>query len=219
MEALKASTDTLFILLGAVMVLAMHAGFAFLELGTVRRKNQVNALMKILVDFAVSTIAYFFIGYAIAYGTTFFAGAPVARRAQRLRAGALLLPAHLRRGHPGDRVGRHRRARALRSAARRDVRAGRLVYPFFEGIAWNGRFGVQDWLKQRTSGAEFHDFAGSVVVHAVGGWIGARGGAAARRAARPLRPRRSASARIRRRPFRSWRSAHGCCASAGSAST
>src|SRR5512133_861850 len=75
MEALKTSTDTLFILLGAVMVLAMHAGFAFLELGTVRKKNQVNALVKIIVDFAVSTIAYFFIGYAVAYGVTFFSGA------------------------------------------------------------------------------------------------------------------------------------------------
>ena len=57
MELLKTASDTLFILLGAIMVLAMHAGFAFLEVGTVRKKNQVNALVKILVDFAVSTIA------------------------------------------------------------------------------------------------------------------------------------------------------------------
>ena len=75
METLKAASDTLFILMGAIMVLAMHAGFAFLELGTVRRKNQVNALVKIMVDFSVSTIAYFFIGYAVAYGVTFFSGA------------------------------------------------------------------------------------------------------------------------------------------------
>src|SRR5437867_4934498 len=75
MEALKISSDALFILLGAVMVLAMHAGFAFLELGTVRKKNQVNALVKILVDFSVSTIAYFFIGYLLAYGTQFFTSA------------------------------------------------------------------------------------------------------------------------------------------------
>jgi Amt family ammonium transporter len=44
-----------------------------------------------------------------------------------------------------------------------------LVYPLFEGIAWNNRFGIQDWLTA-TFGAAFHDFAGSVVVHAVGGW-------------------------------------------------
>ena len=74
-ETLKSGSDVLFILLGAIMVLAMHAGFAFLELGTVRKKNQVNALVKILVDFAVSTIAYFFIGYSIAYGVDFFSGA------------------------------------------------------------------------------------------------------------------------------------------------
>ena len=77
MEALKTGHDVLFILLGGIMVLAMHSGFAFLELGTVRKKNQVNALVKILVDFAVSTIAYFFIGYAIAYGVDFFSGAAV----------------------------------------------------------------------------------------------------------------------------------------------
>ena len=75
MEALKQGADTLFILLGAVMVLAMHAGFAFLELGTVRRKNQVNALVKILVDFSVSTVVYFLVGYGVAYGTSFLVGA------------------------------------------------------------------------------------------------------------------------------------------------
>ena len=75
LENLKTGSDALFILLGAVMVLAMHAGFAFLELGTVRKKNQVNALVKILTDFAASTLAYFFIGYGIAYGVNFFTGA------------------------------------------------------------------------------------------------------------------------------------------------
>src|SRR5690349_6855974 len=71
MDAFKSGADALFILLGGIMILAMHAGFAFLELGTVRRKNQVNALVKILIDFAVSTIAYFFVGYGIAYGIHF----------------------------------------------------------------------------------------------------------------------------------------------------
>ena len=75
MESLKQGSDTLFILLGAIMVLAMHSGFAFLELGTVRKKNQVNALVKILVDFAVSTVAYFLVGYTVAYGVHFFTGA------------------------------------------------------------------------------------------------------------------------------------------------
>jgi Amt family ammonium transporter len=76
-ETLIHGANTLFILLGAVIVLAMHAGFAFLEVGTVRQKNQVNALSKIISDFAVSALAYFFVGYWIAYGVTFLEPASV----------------------------------------------------------------------------------------------------------------------------------------------
>jgi ammonium transporter, Amt family len=171
MESMKAGSDALFILLGAVMVLAMHAGFAFLELGTVRRKNQVNALVKILVDFSVSTIAYFFIGYSIAYGVNFLAGAEVL--AQRngyelvkfffLLTFAAAIPAIVSGGIA-------ERARFNPQLAATFLLVG-FVYPFFEGIAWNQHFGIQTFLKA-TFGAEFHDFAGSVVVHAMGGWIG-----------------------------------------------
>jgi Amt family ammonium transporter len=170
LEAIKSGSDTLFILLGAVMVLAMHAWFAFLELGTVRKKNQVNALVKILVDFAVSTIAYFFIGYAVAYGVGFFSDA--ASLAQRngyelvkfffLLTFAAAIPAIISGGIA-------ERARFNPQLAATFALVG-FVYPVFEGIAWNGRLGIQVWLGQ-TFGAEFHDFAGSVVVHAMGGWI------------------------------------------------
>jgi len=171
MEQLKPGTDALFILLGAIMVLAMHSGFAFLELGTVRKKNQVNALVKILVDFAVSTIAYFFIGYLVAYGVSFFTGAEAmaARNGYELVKFFFLLtfaaaiPAIVSGGIA-------ERARFGPQLAATAVLVG-VVYPVFEGIAWNQRFGIQGWIKALT-GAEFHDFAGSVVVHAVGGWIG-----------------------------------------------
>ncbi len=171
MDAMKAGSDTLFLLLGAVMVLAMHGGFAFLELGTVRKKNQVNALVKILVDFSVSTVAYFFIGYAVAYGTTFFSGAESlgARNGYELVRFFFLLtfaaavPAIVSGGIA-------ERARFNPQLAATFLLVG-FVYPFFEGIAWNQHFGIQAWLKT-AFGAEFHDFAGSVVVHAVGGWIG-----------------------------------------------
>ncbi len=171
MENLKINNDTLFILLGAIMVLAMHAGFAFLELGTVRKKNQVNALVKILTDFAISTLAYFFIGYVIAYGVNFFTGAE--QLAQKsgyelvkfffLLTFAAAIPAIVSGGIA-------ERAKFNPQMAATFMLVG-FVYPFFEGIAWNHHFGVQDWLNA-TFGAEFHDFAGSVVVHAVGGWIG-----------------------------------------------
>ena len=171
MEALKSASDTLFILLGAVMVLAMHAGFAFLELGTVRRKNQVNALVKILVDFSVSTVAYFFVGYAVAYGVTYFVGAQTLVpnsgyelvRFFFLLTFAAAIPAIVSGGIA-------ERAKFNPQLAATFLLVG-FVYPFFEGIAWNQHYGIQAWLKA-TFGEEFHDFAGSVVVHAMGGWIG-----------------------------------------------
>jgi Amt family ammonium transporter len=170
-DSLKAASDTLFILLGAIMVLAMHAGFAFLELGTVRKKNQVNALVKILVDFAVSTIAYFFIGYAVAYGVTFFTSAEslVPRNGYELVRFFFLLtfaaaiPAIVSGGIA-------ERAKFNPQVAATFLLVG-FLYPFFEGIAWNQHFGFQSWLKG-AFGDEFHDFAGSVVVHAFGGWVG-----------------------------------------------
>jgi Amt family ammonium transporter len=170
MEALKTSSDVLFILLGAIMVLAMHAGFAFLELGTVRRKNQVNALMKILVDFSISTVAYFFIGYAIAYGTNFFTGAEALAQKSGydlvkfffLLTFAAAIPAIVSGGIA-------ERFRFNPQLAATFLLVG-FLYPFFESIAWNQAFGIQAALKD-AFGAEFHDFAGSVVVHAMGGWI------------------------------------------------
>jgi len=171
MEQLVTANDTLFVLLGAIMVLAMHAGFAFLELGTVRHKNQVNALVKILVDFSVSTIAYFFIGYSVAYGVSFFSGAEVLAAKNGydlvkfffLLTFAAAIPAIVSGGIA-------ERARFNPQLAATFALVA-LVYPFFEGIAWNKHYGVQDWLVSNF-GFAFHDFAGSVVVHAMGGWIG-----------------------------------------------
>ena len=170
MEAVQSGGNVLFILLGAIMVLAMHAGFAFLEVGTVRKKNQVNALVKILTDFGVSTIAYFFIGYGIAYGVHFFAGVESLMDKNGfeltkfffLLTFAAAIPAIISGGIA-------ERARFNPQLMATFLIVG-FVYPFFEGIAWNQHFGIQAWLKA-TFGEEFHDFAGSVVVHAMGGWI------------------------------------------------
>ena len=168
-ETLVHGSNTLFLLLGAVMVLAMHAGFAFLEVGTVRQKNQVNALSKILADFAVSCLAYFFVGYWIAYGVSFLAPA-AALTAEHgyalvkfffLLTFAAAIPAIISGGiAERARFGPQLCATALIVA---------LLYPFFEGIVWNGNYGVQAWLEAQF-GAPFHDFAGSVVVHDFGGW-------------------------------------------------
>jgi Amt family ammonium transporter len=169
MDSFRSGADTLFILLGAIMILAMHAGFAFLELGTVRKKNQVNALVKILVDFAISTVAYFFVGYGISYGVHFFSSAETLAAKSGfelvkfffLLTFAAAIPAIISGGIA-------ERARFHPQVAATALLVG-LVYPLFEGIAWNQRFGIQAWL-EASFGSPFHDFAGSVVVHAVGGW-------------------------------------------------
>ncbi|WP_417597882.1 ammonium transporter [Oceanospirillum sp.] len=169
-ETLMQGANTLFILIGAILVLAMHAGFAFLEVGTVRKKNQVNALVKIMTDFGFSTLAYFFIGYWIAYDITFFSSAEVLAEANGyalvkfffLLTFAAAIPAIISGGVA-------ERARFYPMLMASALIVG-LVYPMFEGIIWNGNYGFQDWLTNQF-GAPFHDFAGSVVVHGVGGWI------------------------------------------------
>lgn len=169
-QTLTQSSNTLFLLLGAIMVFLMHAGFAFLEVGTVRKKNQVNALVKILADFGVSAIAYFFIGYWVAYGGTFFSDAQTLSQGNGyelvkfffLLTFAAAIPAIVSGG-----IAERARFYPILFATLFTVG---LVYPFFEGIIWNGNFGIQNGFSQ-SFGAGFHDFAGSVVVHAVGGWI------------------------------------------------
>ncbi|MBR9827329.1 MAG: ammonium transporter [Oceanospirillales bacterium] len=167
---LSQSANTMFILLGAIMVFAMHAGFAFLEVGTVRRKNQVNALAKIMSDFGFSALAYLFVGYWIAYGVTFYDSAAVLSERNGydlvkfffLMTFAAAIPAII----SGGIAERGRFWPFLLGSA---LVVG-CVYPVFEGIAWNGNYGIQAWLESRF-GAPFHDFAGSVVVHGVGGWL------------------------------------------------
>lgn len=170
METLQSGSDTLFVLLGAILVLWMHAGFAFLEVGTVREKNQVNALVKIIADFGVSTIAYFFVGYSIAYGVDFFAPASVLAESNGyqlvkfffLLTFAAAIPAIISGGIA-------ERARFYPQLLASLVIVA-VAYPFFEGLVWNGNYGFQDKIAA-IGGEPFHDFAGSVVVHAVGGWI------------------------------------------------
>lgn len=177
MDAAKTGGDVLFVLMGAVMVLAMHCGFALLEVGTVRRKNQVNALVKILSDFAVSTLAYFVIGYTVAYGVDFLADAKtlVGKGGPGFAAYgydlvkffflatfAAAVPAIVSGGVA-------ERAKFWPQMAATAALIG-LFYPLLEGSVWGTRFGLQAWMTE-AFGQPFHDFAGSVVVHAFGGWV------------------------------------------------
>ncbi|MDX8409516.1 MAG: ammonium transporter [Mariprofundales bacterium] len=170
----SAGFDVFFLTMGAAMVLAMHAGFAFLEAGTVRKKNQVNALVRVLTDFGFSTVAYFFVGFYIAYGITFFAPVPELLTIGQISSGyelvhffflltfAAAIPAIISGGIT-------ERVRFWPNVLATVVLVS-LVYPFYEGLIWGGNYGFQTWLEQHF-GAPFHDFAGSVVVHAMGGFL------------------------------------------------
>ena len=164
------SADTFFILMGAILVLFMHAGFAFLEVGTVRHKNQVNALVKILTDFGASAVAYFAVGYSIAYGSNFFGGADtlVANSGYELTKFFFLLT--FAAAIPAIISGGIAERAAFWPMMMANVTIVALIYPLFEGMIWNGNFGFQGWLES-SFGAGFHDFAGSIVVHGVGGWL------------------------------------------------
>jgi Amt family ammonium transporter len=164
------SANTLFILLGAIMVLAMHAGFAFLEVGTVRHKNQVNALVKIIADFGFSAVAYFVIGYQIAYGSNFFAGAEALTQDNGYELVKFFFLLTFAAAIPAIVSGGIAERGSFRPFLIASALIVAFVYPLFEGIIWNGNFGFQAWLGD-TFGAEFHDFAGSIVVHGMGGWL------------------------------------------------
>ena len=177
LTSLKNSGDVLFLMLGAVMIFAMHAGFAFLELGSVRRKSQVNALVKILSDWSVSTVVYFLIGFPLAYGISFLRPANELMALQGfdlvhfffLLTFAACIPAIISGGIA-------ERAKFWPQVVAGGIFVG-LVYPFFESIIW-GRLSteaghainLQRWFTE-TFGAGFHDYAGSVVVHSMGGWL------------------------------------------------
>lgn len=172
--ALTSSGDVLFLMLGAVMVFAMHGGFAFLEVGTVRRKNQVNALIKIMVDFAFSAVVYLLVGYAIAYGVHFFHSAETLTGANQgyemvhfffLLTFAAAVPAIISGGIA-------ERSKFWTQALAAGIFVA-LVYPLFEGMVWGQLTFLgqeKSWLANLT-GVPFHDYAGSVVVHSMGGWI------------------------------------------------
>jgi len=169
---LRNSSDVLFLMLGAVMVFAMHAGFAFLEVGSVRKKNQVNALVKILTDWSVSTIIYFLVGFPIAYGISFLKPAEAILGGNQgydlvhyffLLCCAACIPAIISGGI------------AERAKFWPQVTAGAffvaVTYPVYESLIWGKNASLLQDIFKNIGGAEFHDYAGSVVVHSIGGWL------------------------------------------------
>ncbi|MBN2809393.1 MAG: ammonium transporter [Deltaproteobacteria bacterium] len=174
-QALCQSADVLFLMLGAVMIFSMHAGFAFLEVGSVRHQSQVNALNKIIFEWAISTVVYFTIGFPIAYGIKGFnfwqsaetlatGGQVTMVRFFLLLGFAACIPAIISGGIA-------ERAKFWTNTLAGAVLVG-LAYPLFEAAVWGQLpiFGQNSWLTS-WAGLPFHDYAGSVVVHSLGGWF------------------------------------------------
>ena len=170
MEPTVQGADVFFLLMGAILVFAMHGGFAFLEVGTVRHKNQVNALVKIIVDFAISTMAYFLVGYTISYGVNFFGNAEAISSGQGLDLVKFFFLATFAAAVPAIVSGGiAERARFTPQCAATALMVG-LGYPLIEGVVWGQNNGLQTGFFTNVLGAPFKDFAGSIVVHAFGGW-------------------------------------------------
>jgi Amt family ammonium transporter len=165
--------NVLMLVWGAALVFSMHAGFAFLEAGSVRRKNVVNALTKIVMDWSVSTFVYFVIGFPIAYGISFLKPVSEITRLDSpgfnfvhfffLLTFAACIPAII----SGGIAERAKFGTQLLAGA---IFVG-LIYPVYESLIWGQwSVGFTQFLTH-VGGAGFHDYAGSVVVHAMGGWL------------------------------------------------
>ena len=167
-----ASQDILFLLMGAILVLFMHGGFAFLEAGSVRKKNQVHSLVKILVDFGCSAIAYIFIGYWVAYGVHFFhpAGDIIADN-QGLSAVKFFFYFCFAAAVPAIISGGIAERTEIRGQIIASIIIVALIYPLGEGVLWNGNWQIQDKI-QAFFGEKYHDYAGSGVIHLLGGFLG-----------------------------------------------
>jgi len=130
--------------------------------------------VRVITDFGFSTLSYFLVGFAVAYGINFFAPVSELKNIGDVSNGyemvhffflltfAAAIPAIISGGIT-------ERVRFWPNALATVILVA-LVYPFYEGLIWGGNLGYQSWLNA-SFGAEFHDFAGSVVVHAMGGFL------------------------------------------------
>jgi Amt family ammonium transporter len=163
-------TDILFELIAAGMLLVMYIGFAFREAGSVHTKNQANAFAKAAALLAIVGITYTVLGYYIAHGQSFRV---VVSNSPEQVGGSVLRFLHFltfAAAVPAIVAGAlAERARFWPQIMAALVVVG-LVYPFYEGIVWSGHLRVQQLLSS-SFGAEFHDFSGSILVHAMGGWL------------------------------------------------
>jgi ammonium transporter, Amt family len=162
--------DMIWLILAAALVFFMQAGFAMVETGLTRAKNANNILMKNLMDFSAGAVAFWAVGWALMYGVSkgiigtdqfFLRGADSAMfRDWMFQVVFAATAATIVSGAMAERT-------KFTSYLVYSVFVSALIYPISGGWIWNGG----GWLAK----LGFHDFAGSTVVHSVGGWVALAG--------------------------------------------
>jgi Amt family ammonium transporter len=179
LETLQNNINTVWTCLAAFMVFFMQAGFALVEMGMTRAKNCINIIMKNLMDFAVGSLLFFFIGFGLMFGATngFFGTTDFmlsgitgdswdytfilfqtvfAATAATIVSGAM-----------AERT-------IFTSYLLYSVFITGIIYPISGSWAWGSLHNGSGWLENLSTGA-FIDFAGSTVVHSLGGWLALAG--------------------------------------------
>ncbi|MCA9732041.1 MAG: ammonium transporter [Deferribacteres bacterium] len=177
-EDLQTNLNIVWTAIAAFLVFFMQAGFAMVESGFTRAKNAVNIMMKNLMDFSIGTVAFFFVGFGLMFGATngFFgttdfmlAGTDVAGKDwnwtflifQTVFAGTA---ATIVSGAMAERT-------KFIGYLSYSLFICLFIYPVFGSWAWGSLLNGSGWLE----GMGFVDFAGSTVVHSVGGWLALAG--------------------------------------------
>ena len=182
---LALSLDTVWMLLAAMLVFFMQPGFALVEAGFTRTKNTANILMKNLLDFMLGSLLFWAIGFGVMFGAESFAGMPhffnISFYDTQLPVEGFLVfqtvfcatAATIVSGAMAERT-------KFSMYLAYTVLISVLIYPVSDHWTWGGGWlmnGEEGSFMMNTFGTTFHDFAGSTVVHSVGGWVALVGAA------------------------------------------
>jgi len=174
-QEIRISLDSVWVVIGGILVFFMQAGFALIESGSVRSKNTVNVLMKNYMDTCIGGLVFWLFGFGLMFGLNqsgwiglshfmpdqmddwhwnlLFFQMMFAATATTIASGAMAERIHF--------------VAYVVSA----IFVSGVIYPVFGSWAWGGLFGGDGWLKAMG----FIDFAGSTVVHSIGGWVALAG--------------------------------------------
>jgi ammonium transporter, Amt family len=178
-KELEQHLNTVWTCLAAFMVFFMQAGFAFVEMGMTRGKNAINIIMKNLMDFSVGTLLYFLVGFGLMFGTSngFFGTSDfllMGVNGESWNYTFILFQTVFAATAATIVSGAMAERTIFTSYLLYSVVITGLIYPIAGSWAWGSLHSGGGWLENLSTGA-FIDFAGSSVVHSLGGWLALMG--------------------------------------------